>query len=355
MPTSDPAAAGDGPVILAIETSCDETAASVVDGGAVRSNVLRSQITEHRPTGGIVPEVAARLQLEAIGAVIDQALSEAGTDWSQIDRIAVTAGPGLIGSLMVGLETAKALAYAHGKPLVPVNHLAGHLYACLAGVTEFEFPYLGLVVSGGHTELVMMRGHHDFELIGETRDDAAGEAFDKVARLLGLPYPGGPEISRLAADGDPTAFAFPRAMLDQDNYDFSFSGLKSAVRREVSGGAETPTLDADRDPRRAADLAASFQTAVVDALVTKTVAAAEEFGPRAVLLGGGVAANGELRQELADRLKAIGIPLRVTPFEFATDNAAMIGLAATYVPTEPLTPTDAATLTADPGAALAGD
>ncbi|MEX1113406.1 MAG: tRNA (adenosine(37)-N6)-threonylcarbamoyltransferase complex transferase subunit TsaD, partial [Patescibacteria group bacterium] len=220
--------------ILAIESSCDETAAAVVtDGREVRSGVLSSQIAKHRVTGGIVPEVAARAQTETIIPVLEKAMDDAKMEWPDIDAIAVTRGPGLIGPLIVGVETAKALALAKDKPLIPVNHLAGHLYACLADESVFRFPYLGLVASGGHTEFVLMYGYGDFALVGSTRDDASGEAFDKVARLLGLPYPGGPEISKRAVQGDPSAFDFPRPMLNQDNLDVSFSGLKTAVRQAV--------------------------------------------------------------------------------------------------------------------------
>lgn len=331
--------------ILAIETSCDETAAAVVaDGRQVESNVVSSQIDIHRATGGVVPEVAARLQLETIIPVIEQALEEAGAEWSGIDAIAVTAGPGLIGSLIVGVETAKSLALAKGKPLIPVNHLAGHLYACLAHEDPFRFPYLGLVVSGGHTELVLMPDHHQFELIGSTRDDAAGEAFDKVGKLLDLPYPGGPEISRLGAKGDRTAIAFPRPMLDQDNYDFSYSGLKTDVRREVAAKRLTA--------KRKADIAASFESAAVDVLVAKTTRAALEYAPSAVLLGGGVAANQLLRGRLQEALDQAGVRLLVTPPELATDNAAMIGLAAYWQHDEALTGSSRLSVSADPSAAL---
>ena len=332
--------------ILAIESSCDETAAAVViDGRTVESNVVSSQINVHRATGGVVPEVAARLQLETIIPVVEQALEKASRGWDEIDAIAVTAGPGLMGSLIVGVETAKALALAKNKPLIPVNHLAGHLYACLAGEDPFTFPYLGLVVSGGHTELVLMPDHHRFELLGSTRDDAAGEAFDKVGKLLGLPYPGGPEISRLAQQGDPKAIDFPRPMLDQDNYDFSFSGLKTDVRREVAAQRLTA--------KRKADLAASFEAAAVDVLVAKTRRAALAYKPSAVLLGGGVAANRLLRDRLHAALKENDIRLLVTPPEFATDNAAMIGLAAYWQRNDALSGKPRMQLSANPAAPLA--
>lgn len=332
--------------ILAIESSCDETAAAVVtDGRTIESNVVSSQIDVHRATGGVVPEVAARLQLETVIPVIERALEEAGTIWEKIDAIAVTVGPGLMGSLIVGVETAKALALAKDKPLIPVNHLAGHLYACLADEKPFRFPYLGLVVSGGHTELVLMPDHHRFELLGSTRDDAAGESFDKVGKLLGLPYPGGPEISKLAKRGDPNAIDFPRPMLNQDNLDFSFSGLKTDVRREVAAKRLTG--------KRKADIAASFQAAVVDTLVTKTVRAARVCTPSTVLLGGGVAANQMLRDALAEATKTNGTRLLVTPPELATDNAAMIGLAAYWQRDDALSGKPRLDVAADPSAALA--
>ncbi len=309
--------------ILAIETSCDETAAAVViNGRVIRSNVVSSQIDVHRATGGVVPEVAARLQLELIIPVIRQALTEAGLAWRNLDAIAVTAGPGLAGPLLVGLQTAKILAWVQQLPLLPVNHLAGHVYACLYQESRLRFPYLALVVSGGHTELLIMRAHHDFELLGSTRDDAAGEAFDKVASLLGLPYPGGPEISRLAEQGNPQAIDFPIAMAGEKTYDFSYSGLKTAVWREATAKRLTA--------KRRADLAASFQRAVIASLIRQTKRAAETYQPTAVLLGGGVAANRLLRRELAVALGRF--QLLACPRELATDNAAMIGVAAFWLP-----------------------
>ncbi len=329
--------------ILAIESSCDETAAAVVvDGREVRSGVLSSQIAKHRVTGGIVPEVAARAQMETIIPVLEKAMDDAKMEWPDVDAIAVTRGPGLIGPLIVGVETAKALALAKDKPLIPVNHLVGHLYACLADESAFRFPYLGIVASGGHTEFVLMHGHGDFTLIGSTRDDASGEAFDKVARLLGLPYPGGPEISKRAAQGDPSAFNFPRPMLDQDNLDVSFSGLKTAVRQTVGNRRITTAL--------VNDVAAAFEAAVVDTLVEKAVRAVRRHQPNVVLLGGGVAANRLLRKTLEKRLP---VPLLLTPPELATDNAAMIGLAAYWQRDEALTDAARARVSADPGLALA--
>ena len=329
--------------ILAIETSCDETAAAVVSNGrTVRSSIVSSQIDIHAATGGVVPEVAARLQTETIQPVVAEALEAAGINWPKVDAIAVTQGPGLIGSLLVGVETAKALAYAKELPLIPVNHLAGHLYACLAGERTFRFPYVGLVVSGGHTELVLMTGHHEFALLGSTRDDAAGEAFDKVGKLLGLPYPAGPPLSAIAEEGDSRAIDFPIAMSAQDTLDFSFSGLKTAVRRELESGRPTK--------KRRADIAASFERAVVEALVVKTTAAVRRLKPSALLLGGGVAANKRLRKELTERTSE---KLLATPPEYATDNAAMIGMAAYWSREQAITGKARLAVSADPSLALA--
>ncbi|MFN2484957.1 MAG: tRNA (adenosine(37)-N6)-threonylcarbamoyltransferase complex transferase subunit TsaD [Candidatus Limnocylindria bacterium] len=316
-----------GPRILAIETSCDETGVAVISGGrTIESNVVASQVALHAQTGGIVPEVAARQQLRWIVPTVRQALHEAGTEWSAIDAVAVTYGPGLIGSLLVGVNVAKTLAAAQGLPLVAVNHIEGHIYANwltdedgTAG-REPPFPLLCLVVSGGHTQLVLMHDHGRYQLLGQTVDDAAGGAFDKVGRLLGLPYPGGPAISR-AAEGARPATRFPRART-AGRYDFSFSGLKTAALREI-------TAYRDRGEGIPVDgLAAAFEDAVVDALVTKTVAAARDRAVAAVALGGGVAANRALRAELARRLE--GLPLIVPPPELCTDNGAMIGAAAAF-------------------------
>ncbi|HTE66345.1 MAG TPA: tRNA (adenosine(37)-N6)-threonylcarbamoyltransferase complex transferase subunit TsaD, partial [Candidatus Binatia bacterium] len=291
---------------------------------------VATQIALHAATGGIVPEVAARQQLRWIAPTVRAALAEARVDWGDLDAVAVTYGPGLIGSLLVGVNFAKALAVAHELPLVGINHIEGHIYAnwltdAPAGEPlpeEPPFPLLCLVVSGGHTQLVLMQDHSRYRLLGQTVDDAAGEAFDKVGRLLGLPYPGGPAISA-AAEGKRAATRFPRART-AGRYDFSFSGLKTAVLREVAGyrerGAAIP-VDG---------LAAAFEEAVVDALATKTVAAAEEHGVAAVALGGGVAANRSLRAVLRDRLAAVGLTLLVPPPEWCTDNGAMIGAAAGF-------------------------
>jgi N6-L-threonylcarbamoyladenine synthase len=320
-----------GPRILAIESSCDETGVALVVGGRrIEANQVASQVAIHAATGGIVPEVAARQQLRWIVPTLEAAFEEAGASWEAIDAIAVTYGPGLIGSLLVGVNVAKALAVAHGLPLIGVNHIEGHIYAnWLTDVAESEplpaepsFPLLCLVVSGGHTQLVFMHDHGRYQLLGQTVDDAAGEAFDKVGRLLGLPYPGGPAISA-AAEGADVATRFPRARTDGP-YDFSFSGLKTAVLREVAGyrerGAPIP-VDA---------IAAGFEEAVVDALATKTVAAAERNGVAAVALGGGVAANRALRATLRERVEALGLPLLVPKPAWCTDNGAMIGAAGGF-------------------------
>ncbi len=305
--------------ILAIETSCDETAAAVVENGtAILSNVVASQIDLHAQFGGVFPEVASRQHIEAIYPVIEQAMNEAHLGFDDVDCIAVTRGPGLVGSLLVGMNVAKGLALARRKPLLGINHIEGHIYSLwlTEHAPEIAFPLLNLVVSGGHTELFLMTGHGQYRHLGGTLDDAAGEAFDKVGRLLGLPFPGGPHIDEAAARGSSTAFRFPRALLD-DSFDFSFSGLKTAVLRA------TRKYDADRLP--VADLAASFQAAVVDVLVRKTLAAAAAYPVTAIHLTGGVSANSALRRELSARA---GVPVRFPPAWLCTDNAAMIGAAA---------------------------
>jgi N6-L-threonylcarbamoyladenine synthase len=320
-----------GPRILAIETSCDETGVAVVVGGRrIEANQVATQIALHAETGGIVPEVAARQQLRWIVPTIEATLAEASLGWTDLDALAVTAGPGLIGSLLVGVNVAKAISAARELPLVAVNHLEGHIYAnWLTDAPAAEplppeppFPLVCLVVSGGHTQLILMEDHCQYLLLGQTVDDAAGEAFDKVGRLLGLPYPGGPAIST-AAEGAQPATRFPRARTD-GRYDFSFSGLKTAVLRTVAGYRERG------EPIPVDGLAAAFEEAVVDALTTKTVAAAKEHGVAAVALGGGVAANRALRAALRERLDAAGVPLLVPPPAWCTDNGAMIGAAAGF-------------------------
>ncbi len=374
-------------IILGIETSCDETAAAVVEkaaaGFAVRSNVVASQVKIHARYGGVVPEVAARNHVGKIIPVIDQALKTAQVKPAQLDRLAVTVGPGLITSLLVGVQTAQTLAMVWRKPLIPVNHLRAHVYASWLpmatggqrseiggrnrpltpnpspsrervvrrgpgeGVDQppIKFPVVALIVSGGHTELVLMRNERHFRLLGQTLDDAAGEAFDKVAKMLGLPYPGGPALAKLADRGNPVAVAFPRPMEKSGDFNFSFSGLKTAVwyylrdlplpllRKEgkhfsppYEGGARGGTMRA----AYLADIAASFQAAVVDSLVPKTVVAAERYRAKTVILAGGVAANRRLRQQLGEATVKLGLNFRVPDFAYCTDNAAMIAAAGYF-------------------------
>ncbi|MBH0008502.1 tRNA (adenosine(37)-N6)-threonylcarbamoyltransferase complex transferase subunit TsaD [Salinibacterium sp. SWN1162] len=311
---------------MGIETSCDETGIGIVRGNQLLANVISSSMDEHARYGGVVPEVAARAHLEAIQPALEQALAEAGVELSELDAIAVTSGPGLAGALMVGIAAAKALSVATGKPLYAVNHLVGHVGADVLrdDGTEIDLPTIALLVSGGHTSLLHVRDLvADVELLGETIDDAAGEAFDKVARLLGLPYPGGPEIDRVAATGDPTAIRFPRGLsrskdLERHRYDFSFSGLKTAVARWVER-----EQDAGTDFSQA-DVAASFREAVVDILLTKAVAACIDRDVPRLLLGGGVVANARVRELAAERCAAAGIELRIPPLSLCTDNGAMI-------------------------------
>jgi N6-L-threonylcarbamoyladenine synthase len=311
--------------ILGIETSCDETAAAVVKNGTeILSNIVASQMESHKRFGGVVPEIASRHHVEQITLVIEEAMRKADVSFQQLSAIAVTQGPGLVGALLIGVNAAKALAFAHGLPLVGVHHIAGHIYANQL-VTEMKFPLLSLVVSGGHTELVYMEEHGKFQVIGETRDDAAGEAYDKVARALNLPYPGGPHIDRLAQEGKVT-IDLPRAWLEEGSYDFSFSGLKSAVLNTLHNANQRGEII---DPK---DMAASFQASVIDVLVTKTVNAAREYNVRQVLLAGGVAANRGLRAELERKMAELDhIELVIPPLSLCTDNAAMIAAAGTVL------------------------
>ncbi len=311
----------DNQLILGIETSCDETAAAVIKNGReILSNVVASQIESHKRFGGVVPEIASRHHVEAITLVVEEALEKAAISWEDLDGIAVTEGPGLVGALLIGVNAAKAMAFAHGVPLINVHHIAGHIYANRI-LTEFSFPLLALVVSGGHTELVLMREHGDFEVIGETRDDAAGEAYDKVARTLKLPYPGGPHIDRLAHEGQPTV-KLPRAWLEEDSYDFSFSGLKSAVINTLHNANQKGETIASED------LACSFQESVIDVLVTKTLKATDEYQVKQVLLAGGVAANKGLRARLEEAFAdKKDVELIIPPLYLCTDNAAMIAAA----------------------------
>ncbi|PFG02792.1 tRNA (adenosine(37)-N6)-threonylcarbamoyltransferase complex transferase subunit TsaD [Bacillus sp. es.036] len=309
-------------IILGIETSCDETAVAIVkDGKEVLANVVASQIESHKRFGGVVPEIASRHHVEQMTLILEEALNEAGLTMDEIDGIAVTEGPGLVGALLIGVNTAKALAFAHQKPLIGTHHIAGHIYANQL-VAELTYPLLALVVSGGHTELVYMPSEGEFEVIGETRDDAAGEAYDKVARTLQLPYPGGPHIDRLAAEGEPSV-RLPRAWLEKGSYDFSFSGLKSAVINTVHNAKQR------NEELKPEDLAASFQASVVEVLVTKTLRAAEEYGVKQVLLAGGVAANKGLRSSLIEAFEGSGRELVIPPLYYCTDNAAMIAAAGT--------------------------
>jgi N6-L-threonylcarbamoyladenine synthase len=300
--------------ILGIETSCDETAAAVVeDGRLVHSSVVASQVDLHARFGGVVPEIASRAHVELINPVIAEALVEAGVELTDLDAVAACHGPGLAGALLVGVSAAKALAFSAGLPYVQVNHLEAHLYAAWLEEPDFELPMAVLVASGGHTLLVHVQDRGRYRVLGQTVDDAAGEAFDKVARTLGLGYPGGPVIDRLATEGDPAAIAFPRPMLD-DGFDFSFSGLKTAVVNHVR-----------RHPsEEVRDLAASFQEAVVDVLLAKLLRAADELGAPTLVLGGGVAANSRLRTRLLDAAEATGRQACLPPLALCTDNAAMI-------------------------------
>lgn len=338
--------------ILGIETSCDETAAAVVeDGRLLLSNVVNSQIDIHAQYGGVVPEVAARSHIEVINPVIRQALTDAQLEWDDIDAVAVTYAPGLVGSLLVGTLAARTLALLHNKPLYPIHHVEAHVYANF--ITEQSpslsltlpnaqprFPMLALIVSGGHSQLVLFRSHGDYELLGETQDDAVGEAFDKVAKIIGLPYPGGPSVAKAALEGDPHSYALPIAKL-QSPYDFSFSGLKTAVLRAVqrevgvdhtfpSAGLPERLNDVTR-----ANFAASFQHTAIKTLVSATTRAAKEYQPASVVIAGGVAANQELRRQLAE---ALPTPIEYAPMQLCTDNAAMIATLA-YYQAQVVTPT----------------
>jgi len=312
------------PVVLGIETSCDETGIGIVRGNTLLANIISSSMEQHAIFGGVVPEVAARAHLEALTPVLDEALDKAGISLDEVDAIAVTNGPGLAGALMVGVGAAKALAVATGKPIYAVNHLVGHVGADILDQGKIELPTIALLVSGGHTSLLLVRDLlDDVELLGETIDDAAGEAFDKVARVLGLSYPGGPEIDRVAKEGNPQAIRFPRGLslpkdMAEHRYDFSFSGLKTAVARHVEL-AEFKNEDVP-----VADVAASFREAVVDVLITKAIAACKDHDVPRLLLGGGVVANSRLRELATDKCKEAGISLRIPALSLCTDNGAMI-------------------------------
>lgn len=329
--------------VLGIESSCDETAASVVeDGKRLLSNVVASSMDLHAQYGGVIPEIAARSHIEAILPVIAQALADANCTWDDIDAIAVTQGAGLLGSLLIGVLTARTLAITHNKPLYGVNHVEGHIYVNFlteSAIDGFklpskqpEFPMLGVIVSGGHSQLVLWENHFDYKLLGQTHDDAIGEAFDKVAKIIGLPYPGGINVSRKAEEGDPSAYQLPKAKLE-GKYDFSFSGVKTAVLRraqEIVGkdyslpSYELPGLLNDAQK---ADIAASFQRVACETIVDKVILAYEEYRPRSVVIGGGVAANSELRKQLADRLPC---PIEYTDLKLCGDNGAMIATLGCY-------------------------
>jgi tRNA N6-adenosine threonylcarbamoyltransferase len=318
--TTTATTAGEHPIrrVLGIETSCDETAASVVeDGTTIISSVVSSQIDLHARYGGVVPELASRAHVELFTPVVTEALAEAGG--GPVDAVAATCGPGLVGSLLVGVSGAKGLAMSWGVPFVGVNHLEGHLFASVIEQPDLGWPLVVLLVSGGHTLLVEMRGPGDYRLLGQTIDDAAGEAYDKVARYLGLGYPGGPVVDRIAATGDPTAFAFPRAMMD-GGYDFSFSGLKTSVVRTVE---RHPTAATD-------DVAASFQAAVVDVLVAKARLATTAVSAKGLCIGGGVAANSLLRRRITEAADDLGVPAYLPSLAMCTDNAAMVAAAGSW-------------------------
>ena len=331
--------------ILGIETSCDETAAAVVeDGRILLSNVVNSQIDIHAIYGGVVPEVAARSHIEVINPVINQALTDANLTWDDIDAIAVTYAPGLIGSLLVGTLAARTLAVLKNKPLYPIHHVEAHVYANFLNKKTPEFPILALIVSGGHCQLVLFRDHGDYELLGQTCDDAVGEAFDKVAKIIGLPYPGGPSIARAAINGNPLAYKLPKSKLS-GAYDFSFSGLKTAVLRAVqhevgvdiafpSSGLAEHLNDQQRN-----DFAASFQRTAIETLVDKTLQAFEDYSPKSVVIAGGVAANAELRRILSNQLP---LHIEYAPMNLCTDNAAMVASLGYYhaQTNQPISPYD---------------
>lgn len=339
-------------VILGIETSCDETSAAIITGQDDRvhllANVISSSVALHGETGGIIPEQAAREQIKYILPVITQALTEAKCTLADIDALAVTYGPGLIGSLLVGVETVKTIGYALQKPIIPVNHMIGHIYANWIDPKEtIAFPAIALVVSGGHTDLLLLKNHGDFQLLGGTRDDAAGECFDKCARLLGYAYPGGPHISKLAVHGNEKAFPFPRPMLGEKNYEFSFSGLKTAflnttkkhfpllrttVQNTTSGWDQIPLTDtlSEKETKVRADLCASLQRAIVDVLILKTIKAANQYQVASIVLSGGVSANQLLRTSIAQEAKERNMRLYIPDPILCTDNAGMIASAAYF-------------------------
>ncbi|MFO7569714.1 MAG: tRNA (adenosine(37)-N6)-threonylcarbamoyltransferase complex transferase subunit TsaD [Smithellaceae bacterium] len=305
-------------LVLGIESSCDETAAAVVCDGKLLSNVIASQIKDHEKYGGVVPEIASRKHIEAISHVISRALADAGVSMHNLSGIAVTRGPGLVGSLLIGLSTAKALSYGLGVPFVGVNHIEGHIMAVFLEEKKPQFPFIALVVSGGHTHVFLVKTHHDFQLLGQTRDDAAGEAFDKAAKLLNLGYPGGVVIDKMAKTGNPEALHFPRAM--KDSLDFSFSGLKTSLLVMLKKRGSNFTDE------ELPDVVASYQEAIIDVLVEKTIRAAREHQMGQVVVSGGVAANSRLRQRFSEAAQKAGIELFIPPMILCTDNAAMIAV-----------------------------
>lgn len=315
--------------ILGIETSCDETSAAVLIGQdsilTLKSNIVASSLALHIPTGGIIPENAAREQLKYILPVINEALEKAKITMNDIDAVAVTYGPGLIGSLLVGVETAKTIAFTLNKPLIPVNHMVGHIYAnfITSHLSPPSFPLLALVISGGHTDLLYMKQHGDFQLLGGTRDDAAGEALDKIGRLIGVAYPAGPTIEKLAKEGDPKRFRFPRPLIGSDDYDFSFSGLKTAVLREAKELGEI-------DEQTKKDICRGTQDAIIDVITKKTIRAAKEHNVKSIILSGGVAANQTLKNNFSSLISPFSFQLYVPPRNLCTDNAAMIAAAAYF-------------------------
>ena len=317
------------PRILGIETSCDETAAAVLDDRVhVRSSVIASQIDLHRSFGGVVPEIAARRHVETINEVITRAMEQADSSWEDLDAVAVTRGPGLIGSLLVGVCTAKAIAWQHGLPMLAINHLEGHVRSAFIEHPGIPYPCIAMVVSGGHTSLYLCPEEHAYQQLARTRDDAAGEAFDKVAKLLGLSYPGGPVIDRLSREADESAYDFPRAQMKDQSLDFSFSGIKTAVRRQAQlEGLEQPGIQGDESSTKLRNMVASFQKAVVDVLVQRTVRACRRESVRTVLVSGGVACNSRLRRAFNEVAEHEGLAVYFPSPRYTTDNAAMIAAA----------------------------
>jgi N6-L-threonylcarbamoyladenine synthase len=312
-------------VTLGIESSCDETAAAVLlDARELKSNIIASQIDVHKVFGGVVPEIASRHHLEQVNSVVDQALVEAGISYEEIDLIGITKGPGLVGALLIGIATAKSLAFALNKPFVGIHHIKAHSLAALIEYPELKPPYLSLVVSGGHTDLIDVRDYSDFVILGRTRDDAIGEAYDKVARVLGLGYPGGPKIDRIAREGNPHAVEFKRVYLDKGSFDFSFSGTKTGVLNYINSEKQKGN---EINP---ADVAASFQLSVIDVVVDKAIAAAKQFKHRKIVMGGGVASNTMLREKLHQACVQEGLELYYPPSILCTDNAAMVACCAYY-------------------------